>query len=132
MSRVAQERGLVGNDADGPVAALGAAVGFAALFSAAACCVLPLVLAAAGFGAGGLATVVPYKWPLTIFAATAVASGWLLHLRERHACASGASCTVPPRPQTVAVLCAATGLVLLSALWSAYLEAPLTRLLASG
>ena len=63
---------------DRGVAALGRAASFGALFSAAACCVLPLALGAIGLGAGGLATIVPFHWPLTIAASVAVAVGWLL------------------------------------------------------
>lgn len=65
------------------VAAVSTIGGFAALFSAAACCVLPLAFAALGLGAGGLAAFVPYHWPLTILAAVAVAAGWLLYVRRR-------------------------------------------------
>ena len=57
------------------VAAVSTLGSFAAVFSAAACCVLPLGFAAVGLGAGGLAAVVPYHWPLTIASAVAVAVG---------------------------------------------------------
>ena len=121
------------DDAERPVAAAGAAASAAALFSAAACCVLPLALAAAGIGAGGLASVVPYKWPLTVLAAAMVAGGWLVYARKRRACARDAGCgSAPPARLTFAVLCLGTAFVVLSALWSAYLEAPLMRLLGGA
>ena len=70
------------------VAAAGALAGLAALFSAAACCVLPLALAAVGLGAGSLAVFVPYHWPLTIAALVIIAAGWALYLRKTRACPS--------------------------------------------
>lgn len=112
-------------------AAVGAVASAGALFSAAACCVLPLVFAAVGLGAGGLATFVPYHWPLTIGAAVAVAIGWVLYLRKRRACAADASCAIaPPTTTTFAMLCLATLFVALSAIWPLYLEQPLMDLFA--
>lgn len=107
-----------------PVAVVGAAAGFAALFSAAACCVLPVLFALAGFGAGGLAFVVPYHWPLTIAAAVAIAIGWALYARKRRSCARDSSCAAPAR-STLVLLGLATAFLLLSAVWKALLEAPL-------
>src|SRR3546814_17046943 len=75
--------------ADRNVARLGVAASLAALFSAAACCVLPLALGAIGIGAGGLAVLVPLHWPLTLAAGAAVSIGWLLDVRRRRACSSG-------------------------------------------
>src|SRR3546814_10499360 len=72
--------------ADRPFSLLGVAASLAALFSAAACCVLPLALGAIGIGAGGLAVLVPLHWPLTLAAGAAVSSGWLLDVRCRRAC----------------------------------------------
>ena len=120
------------SDSERPVAAVGAAAGGAALFSAAACCVLPLAFAV-GVGAGGLASVVPYPWPLTILAAVAVGAGWLLHARKRRACARDPGCAAEaPARGTFAVLSLATAFVLLSALWPAFFEAPLMRLLGGA
>lgn len=117
---------------EGPVAAIGTAAGFGALFSAAACCVLPLAFAVAGLGAGGLAAVVPFHWPLTIAAGAAVAAGWALYLRKRRACAVAPGCDPSPSRATFAMLCAASLMVALSALWPAFLEQPLTALLAGS
>ena len=110
------------------VAAVGTAASAGALFSAAACCVLPLAFAAVGLGAGGLAAFVPYHWPLTIGAAVAVAVGWLFYFRKRRACAADASCTIAaPTRATFLLLCLATLFVALSAIWPLYLEQPLMR-----
>lgn len=114
------------------VAVVSTVAGAGALFSAAACCVLPLVFAALGLGAGGLAAIVPFHWPMTIAAAVAVTVGWLLYVRKRRACSVDASCTAaPPTRATFVMLSVATVFVALSALWPSYLEAPLTKLLGS-
>lgn len=108
------------------VAAVSTVGGFAALFSAAACCVLPLAFVALGLGAGGLAAVVPYHWPLTFISAVALAVGWALFVRKRRACTRDGSCAVaPPSRATLILLCVATAFVALSAIWKAFFEAPL-------
>lgn len=118
---------------DAGLAVLGTAGGVTALFSAAACCVLPLVFAALGLGAGGLAAFVPYHWPLTIASAVAVAVGWLLYVRKRRACAEGAECaSAPPRRATLMLLSIATAAVALSAVWPGFIEQPLMRLLGGA
>ena len=115
------------------VAVVGTAAGATALFSAAACCVLPLAFAALGLGAGGLAAFVPYHWPLTIASTVAVSIGWLLYLRKRLACAEGAECaSAPPRRATLVLLCIATAAVALSAVWPRFIEAPLMGLLGGA
>ena len=115
------------------VAAVSTLGGFGALFSAAACCVLPLAFAAAGLGAGGLASVVPYHWPLTIAAALAVAAGWSLYFRRRRACMRDGSCAFAmPSRATLVLLCIATAFVALSAVWKTFFEAPLMAWLAGA
>ncbi len=112
------------------VAAVGTAAGASALFSAGACCVLPLVLASAGVGTGALAVFVPYHWPLTIASALVIAVGWLLYFHRRRACASGAECAGdPPSRATIVMLSLATLFVATSALWPRLFEQPLVRLL---
>ena len=114
-------------------AVVGTAAGVTALFSAAACCVLPLVFAALGLGAGGLAVFVPYHWPLTIASAAAVSIGWLLYCRKRRACSAGSNCTSsPPRRATLILLSIATAAVALSAAWPRFIEQPLMRLLGGA
>lgn len=115
------------------VAAAGTAGGFAALFSAAACCVLPLAFAALGLGAGGLAALVPYHWPLTIASAVAVAVGWALYLRKRRACMGDPGCAVTlPSRGTVILLAIATTFVALAAVWKLLLEEPLMAWLTAA
>ena len=118
---------------DKGVAAVGTAGGFTALLSAAACCVLPLAFVAAGLGAGGLAFLVPYHWPLTIGAGLAVAVGWALYMRKRRACAKNGNCSAaPPTRATLILLCVATAFVALSAIWKTFFEAPLMAWLAGA
>ncbi|MDP9415052.1 MAG: hypothetical protein M3Q08_13420 [Pseudomonadota bacterium] len=114
---------------DRGVATVGTVASIGALFSAAACCILPLGLAALGIGSAGLASVVPFHWPLTIAAMIAIAAGWLFYARRRRACARDASCTTaPPARSTFRLLCVATAIVTISALWG-FIEAPLMRAL---
>lgn len=115
------------------VAAIGTAASLTALFSAAACCVLPLALAAAGIGAGGLSFLVPYHWPLTIGSAAAIAAGWFLYVRKRRACSQDAVCTsTSPTKATFVILSIATIFVILSALWPSFIEQPLMRALGGA
>ncbi|MCA1661696.1 MAG: hypothetical protein LC648_05880 [Novosphingobium sp.] len=114
---------------DTGVAAVGTLASLTALFSAAACCVLPLALAGLGIGAGGLSGFVPYRWPLTIAAAVAIAVGWALYLRRRRACIADANrATSAPSTATLAMLSIATVVVAVSALWG-FIEQPLMRAL---
>ena len=111
------------------VAAAGTVAGVAALFSAAACCVLPLALAGAGIGAVGLSSFVPYRWPLTTAAAVAIAAAWVLYLRKRRARAADASGAAPvPSTATLALLLTGTVVVAVSAMWG-MIEQPLMRTL---
>lgn len=89
----------------------------AALISAAACCVLPLVFVSLGIGASALSFLVPYHWPITIVAGAAIAAGWLLVLRNWSRGAVARS--------TMVVLTLATLLLALSVAWKTYFEAPL-------
>lgn len=123
------------NSSETGLAVVGTATGITALVSAAACCVLPLALAAFGLGAGGLAAFVPYHLPLTIASALAVVIGWLLYLRKRRACAEGAQgaeCVSAPSRGTLMLLSIATATVALSAIWPTLLERPLMRLLGGA
>ena len=135
------EHALSQTAADGPrkaanvgrgVATLGALASVGALFSAAACCILPLGLAAIGVSSAGLSSLVPFHWPLTITAIVAVAAGWIFYLRKRQACVRDATCTtVPPARSTFALLCIATVFVAVSTCWS-FIEAPLMHVLGGN
>lgn len=119
-------------NSDRGVATVGTVASIAALFSAAACCILPLGLGAIGIGSAGLSSIVPFHWPLTIAAIVAVAAGWFLYLRKRQACARDATCTTaPPAGSTLALLSIATMVVAISACWG-FIEAPLMRALGGA
>jgi mercuric ion transport protein len=129
------KHGAAVNSPETGLAVVGTATGITALVSAAACCVLPLALAAFGLGAGGLAAFVPYHLPLTIGAAVAVLVGWLLYFRKRRACAQGAhdaECAIAPSRATSMLLGIATAAVALSAVWPSLIERPLMRLLGGA
>ena len=116
---------------DRGVAGVGVLASAAALFSAAACCVLPLVLVAVGLGAGGLAWFVPYHVPLTVAAFVLVVLGWFLHLRKARVC-SADGCEKPVHNgATRLVLLIATTMIGLSALWG-FIEQPLMRALGGA
>lgn len=110
------------NGAERKVAAVGTVASLTALLSATACCVLPFALAGVGIGIGGLATLVPYRWPLTIAALLVVATGWMLYLGKHRA---------SPNTATLAMLCIASLVVAICALW-AFIEQPLMRALGGA
>jgi len=111
------------------IAAAGALASLAALFSSAACCVLPLLLAGAGVSASGLAAVVPWRVPLVVVSGAMLAAGWLFYFRRRQACAADPACAAaPPSRATFWVLSLATIFAGLSASWKLF-EQPLMRAL---
>ena len=123
---------LGGRDPSRGLAAVGSVAGFGALFSAAACCVLPLLLAGIGVSGAGLGLFVPFRWPLVGAAALAVAAGWYFYWTRKRACAADATrSAAAPSRTTFAMLLAATALVILSALWG-LLEAPILRFLGGA
>ena len=105
---------------EGGVATVGVVAGVSAFFAAAACCVLPAALAAFGVGAGlssSFSAFVPFRWPLMIVAALAVAVGWVLYIRRLNECLRDASCTrSPPTKATFILLSMATAFIALSAI----------------
>lgn len=132
MPRSNPTRPGIGENADRGVATVGTVASIAALFSAAACCILPLGLAAIGVGSAGLSSIVPLHWPLTIAAIAAVAAGWFFYLRKRRSCMGDASCTTaPPAKSTFILLCLATVIIAISACWG-FIEAPLMRALGGA
>ena len=112
------------------VAALGTAASLVALLSAATCCVLPLALAGLGIGVGGLATLVPYRLPLTLVAFIVVAAGWLLFLRNQRVSATECGTVFRSRVM-LTMLCFASVVVAISSLW-AFIEQPLVRALGGA
>ena len=101
----------------------GAAVlaAFGAVFAWSACCVLPLSLALAGLGLGGLSWVAGQRVWLTLAALGVIVAGWIVTWRRsrprRGDCADRA-----PSRLAIGLLSAATLLVLLALAWRPVIE----------
>lgn len=93
---------------------------------ASSCCVLPLVLAAAGLGGAALGVVpVLAAWrPWLIGAAVlALVAAWAVYLRRRRACRAGAACAeVSATDRRGIALIVITIVVLASLLWQPLIE----------
>ena len=99
--------------------AVAAAAG--AVFAWAACCVLPMSLALAGLGLGGLSWIAGQRTWITLAALGVVAVGWALTWRRARRCRVDATCPAPSRLAT-GLLAAATLLVLLALVWQPFVE----------
>ena len=100
-------------------AALGAAAG--AVFAWAACCVLPMSLALAGMGLGGLSWFAGQRTWITLAALAAISVGWILTWRRTRKCQADSACAAPSR-FGIGLLGAATVLVLLALIWQPIVE----------
>jgi mercuric ion transport protein len=110
-------------------AAVAASAG--AVFAWAACCVLPMSLALAGFGLGGLSWVAGLRTWITFAALVVIGAGWVLAWRRARMCRVDAACAAPSR-LGIALLFAATFLVLLALLWQPFVEPWALTLIRSG
>lgn len=116
----------------GLLAAFGAVAGIGALL-ASSCCVVPLLLSSLGVGAGlfsVLEALTPWRMPLLIGSALAIAGGWVMWWRKRPVtCAPGSVCATSRRPHTLlAALIVASFIVATATVW-ADLEPVLLRLM---
>ncbi|WP_241693663.1 MFS transporter permease [Caulobacter sp. SSI4214] len=100
-------------------AALAAAAG--AVFAWAACCILPMSLALAGLGLGGLGWIAGQRAWLTILALGVVCAGWIVTWRRTRACRIDSACAVPSR-LGISLLAVATALVAAALLWQPIIE----------
>ncbi|MBC7168715.1 MFS transporter permease [Phenylobacterium sp.] len=100
-------------------AAVAAAAG--AVFAWAACCVLPMSLALAGLGLGGLSWIAGQRTWITLAALGVVGMGWVLTWRRARKCRVDSACAAPSR-LAVGLLGAATVLVLLALAWQPIIE----------
>jgi mercuric ion transport protein len=104
----------------------GFAAGLIALL-ASSCCALPIALA--GLGMAGVAgavipTLAKIRTPLLIVSVFLTLAGWMFILRQRRACNVADGCS--PQPQmpgfVLIALSLATGIVLLTLVWPAWIE----------
>ncbi|EJL36946.1 hypothetical protein PMI01_00851 [Caulobacter sp. AP07] len=100
-------------------AAVVAAAG--AVFAWAACCVLPMSLALAGLGLGGLSWIAGQRAWITLGALGVIGAGWVLTWRRARMCRTDGACPAPSR-LGIGLLCTATLLVLLALAWRPIIE----------
>lgn len=100
-------------------AAVAAAGG--AVFAWAACCVLPMSLALAGLGLGGLSLIAEQRNWITLAALAVIGVGWILTWRRARMCRVDSACAAPSR-LGIGLLGAATVLVLLALVWQPVVE----------
>lgn len=100
-------------------AAVAAAAG--AVFAWAACCVLPMSLALAGVGLGGLSWVAGQRTWITLAALAVIGVGWAVTWRRARRCRLDSSCAAPSQ-LGIGLLGAATVLVLLALIWQPLVE----------
>lgn len=100
-------------------AAVAAAAG--AVFAWAACCVLPMSLALAGLGLGGLSWFAVQRTWITLAALAVIALGWGLAWRRARMCRVDGACAAPSR-LGIGLLAVATLLGLLALIWQPLVE----------
>jgi mercuric ion transport protein len=110
-------------------AAIAAAAG--AVIAWAACCVLPMSLALAGLGLGGLSWIAGQRAWLTLAALAAIGAGWALTWRRARMCRLDSACAAPSR-LGIMLLAAASALVLLALIWQPIVEPWALRLIRSA
>ncbi len=101
-----------------------------AVFAWAACCVLPMSLALAGLGFGGLNWIAGQRTWITLAALGAIGAGWLLIWQRGRVCRADAACARPARG--VGPLTAATLLALLALAWQPFVEPLVLALIRSA
>ncbi len=118
-SRLGEEKGGKPIETGLSWAAFAAAAG--AVFAWAACCVLPMSLAVAGLGLGGLSWFAQQRAWITLAALGVIGAGWLLTWRRARMCRTDSACAPPSRLGT-GLLAAATVLALLALAWQPFVE----------
>lgn len=100
-----------------------AAVGtsFSAVVAWAACCVLPMSLAAAGMTFAGTAFFAQQRAWLTAVAAVVLVLGWVLLWRRSQRCKLDKGCK-PPSRLNVALMSVASLLLILAIVWQPLIE----------
>ena len=115
------------------LALVGIATGIGAI-AASSCCVVPLVLAAFGAGAGVfgmLEALASWRVPLLIVSAIGVAVGWFAWWRKRNAsCEVGSACATPASSRTSLTLLVLASLIVATAIGWDHIEPALLKLMA--
>lgn len=117
----ARRDGRLGKPAETALSWAAVAAAAGAVFAWAACCVLPMSLALAGLGLGGLSWIAGQRNAITLAALIAVGAGWLLTWRRARACRLDSGCPAPSR-LGIGLLGAATLLVVLALVWQPIVE----------
>jgi mercuric ion transport protein len=92
-----------------------------AVFAWAACCVLPMSLALAGLGLGGLSWIAGQRTWITLAALSVIGVGWVGCWRRARMCRVDSACAAPSR-LGIALLGAATLLAVLALIWQPFVE----------
>lgn len=92
-----------------------------AILAWAACCVLPMSLALAGLGLGGLGWIAGQRIWLTLLALGVIGAGWIVIWRRARMCRIDSACAAPSR-LGASVLGVATILTVLALLWQPFIE----------
>ena len=121
--------------AGGLLAAFGAVTGIGAVL-ASSCCVVPLLLSSLGAGAGlfsVLEVLVPWRTPLLVGSALAIAGGWVVWWRKQPVtCEPNSVCATPGRSRALmAALMVASLIVVTATIWDD-LEPLLLKLMRVG
>ena len=117
----ARRVGPGGKPAETALSWAAAAAAAGAVFAWAACCVLPMSLALAGLGLGGLGWIAGQRTWITLAALAVIGVGWGLTWRRSRMCRVDSACAAPSR-LGVGLLGAATVLVLLALIWQPIVE----------
>lgn len=117
----ARPNGAAGKPAESALGWAAATAAVGAVFAWAACCVLPMSLALAGLGLGGLNLIAAQRNAITVAALAVIGLGWLFTWRRARMCRVDGACAAPS-PLAIVLLGAATVLVLLALVWQPIVE----------
>ena len=117
----ARRDGRGGRPADTALSWTAIAAAIGAVFAWAACCVLPMSLALAGLGLGGLSWIAGQRTWITLAALGVIGLGWGLTWRRARMCRKKGACAAPSR-LGIGLLAAATLLVVLALVWQPFVE----------
>lgn len=110
-----------GRPADAALSCAAMAAAASAVLAWAACCVLPMSLALAGLGLGGLGWIAGQRVWLTLLALGVIGVGWIVTWRRARMCRIDSTCAAPSR-LGASLLGVATILAVLALLWQPIIE----------